>query len=140
MDASGFAGANVSIDGSVGTPGASGFAVANSSGNASTFEQESSSDSNTGASTFAQVSTNTSTGSDGSLSVGETGEVNGFVNVFANNDAAVTNAGVISDSVFANASGNGSSSGSSSSSDGTGNSQSSSFSTNAGTGLSLIHI
>lgn len=134
VDASGFAGANVSIDGSVGTPGASGFAVANSSGNASTFEQESSSDSNTGASTFAQVSTNISTGSDGSLSVGETGEVNGFVNVFANNDAAVTNAGVISDSVFANASGNGSSSGSSSSSDGTGNSQSSSFSTNAGTG------
>ena len=134
VNASGFGGANVAIDGSVGTPGASGFAVARSSGDANTFEQESSSDFNTGANSFARVSTNTSTGSDASLSVGETGEVNGFVDVFANGDAAAANAGIINGSVFATASGNDSSDGFSSSSDGAGNSQSSSSSTNASTG------
>ena len=134
VDASGFSGANVLIDGQVGTSRASGSVFARSTGSANTFERESSFDSNTGANSSAGVSTSTSTGSDASLNVGETGEVNGFVDVFANNDAAAANAGIINGSVFATARGNDSSDGFSSSSAGAGNSQSSNFSTNSSTG------
>ena len=134
VSASGFAGADVSIDGTVGSPDNPSFVSANSSGNSSTFAQESVFDSATGASAFAQASTNSSTGSDASIAIGESGVTNGSVDAFANGDASIANEGTVSGSVFASASGSDSSNGSVSSSDGSGNSESANFSTSEDTG------
>lgn len=134
VTARGFAGADVSVDGSVGTADNPSFVSASSSGTTSTFVQENTFDSDTGASTFAQTSTNSSTGSDASIVIGETGVANGTVDAFANGDARVSNAGTISGPFFANASGSDSSNGFTSSSDGMGNSQTSSFSASTSTG------
>ncbi|MBU1756786.1 MAG: hypothetical protein KJ703_07365, partial [Alphaproteobacteria bacterium] len=134
VSASGFAGADVSIDGTVGSPDNPSFVSADSSGKLSTFAQESTFDSTTGANAFAQTSTNSSTGSDASIAIGESGVTNGSVDAFANGDASIANEGTVSGSVFASASGSDSSNGSVSSSDGSGNSESANFSTTENTG------
>ena len=134
VSASGFAGADVLIDGTVGSPGNPSFVSANSSGNSSTFAQESTFDSATGANAFAQTSTNSSTGADASIAIGESGVTNGSVDAFANGDASIANGGTVSGSVFASASGSDSSNSSVSSSDGSGTSESANFSTRESTG------
>lgn len=110
VSAGGIGGAEVAIDGSVGLADAPAFANASSTGTASTFAQQSTFDSATGASTFAEQNTSQSNGGDASVSVGETGVLNGSIDANANGDAAVTNAGFIGGNVFAGASGNASAS------------------------------
>ena len=134
VDASGFAGAQVSIDGTVGLPANFDQVSASSSGSNSSFEQDNTFDSATGASAFSQQSINASTGNDSSVTIGETGIVNASVDAFANSDATVSNAGQVSGSVSANTSGSESSSGFESEFDGASNSSSSNFSQNRETG------
>lgn len=134
VTARGFAGADASVDGTVGTEDNPSFVSSVSTGSETTFAQESTFDSDTGASTFSQASTGSSTGADASIAIGETGVVNGSADAFANGNADVDNAGTVNGSVFASASGSDSSNGFSSSSDGMGNSESADFSTSQSTG------
>lgn len=134
ISANGFAAADISIDGSVGTAANPSFVSASSNGSDNTFAQDSTFDSDTGANDFAQLSTNSNTGSDASIEIGETGVVNGSVNSFANGDAAVVNAGTVSGSAFATADGTDSTNGFASVSDGAGNSEFANFSTSESTG------
>ena len=134
VTARGFAGADASVDGTVGTEDNPSFVSSVSTGSETTFAQESTFDSDTGANKFSQASTGSSTGADASIAIGETGVVNGSADAFANGNADVDNAGTVNGSVFASASGSDSSNGFSSSSDGMGNSESADFSTSQSTG------
>lgn len=101
VSASGVGGAQVSIDGTVGLEDAASFGNANSNASGNTFAQQSTFDSATGESTFAQQSSNFNVGGDASLEVGADGVLYGSASASANGDASVNNAGYIEGGVNA---------------------------------------
>ena len=134
VSANGVGGAEVVVNGTVGLADAPSFLQATSSGSANTFTNEFVFDGATGASTYAEVDTSASNGGAATVELSDTATAFGSVDAFANGDASVANAGVITGSVSAFASGSENENGLSSESDGAGSSSSASYSRTTQTG------
>lgn len=101
VSSNGVGGASTSVDGSVGLEDSTTFADAVSLGTIDTSNSTSSLDTDTGNSSFSNSSSTSRNGGDASVSIGETGVVNGSSFVDADGDASIDVAGLLTGSATA---------------------------------------